>query len=94
MEKPVLAHSLTAYSTPPPQVARLLWYLASISLALALLNIVPCYLLDGHHVAAALAQLLPLAPAARCGGYTSSFSNTLVAGTWLTLALGAGWWWR
>ena len=73
--------------TLPDQVARLLWYLASLSLALALLNIVPCYLLDGQHVAAALAELLPLAPATRC-------PQLLLQSDPDNPGSGAGWWGR
>ena len=45
----------------PDQLAKLLRYTFSISFALALLNIVPCYLLDGHHIASAIISLMPVA---------------------------------
>jgi len=44
----------------PDQIAKLLRYTFSISFGLALLNIVPCYLLDGHHIASAIISLLPV----------------------------------
>jgi len=44
----------------PDQLAKLLRYTFSISFALALLNIVPCYLLDGHHIASAIISLMPV----------------------------------
>merc|ERR1719234_2806218 len=44
----------------PDQIAKLLRYTFSISFGLALLNLVPCYLLDGHHIASAIISLLPV----------------------------------
>ena len=44
----------------PDQMRKLLRYTFSISFALALLNMVPCYLLDGHHIASAILSLLPM----------------------------------
>ena len=44
----------------PDQIAKLLRYTFSISFGLALLNIVPCYLLDGHHIANAVISFLPV----------------------------------
>ena len=51
--------------SPPPLLSQLpdllltfLHFLAAFSLGLALLNLVPCYLLDGHHIARAAVDLL------------------------------------
>jgi len=44
----------------PDQMAKLLRYTFSISFGLALLNLVPCYLSDGHHIASAIISLLPV----------------------------------
>ena len=74
----------------PDRLSKLLRYLASISLALAVLNVVPSYLLDGQHMLrAALLLLLPSAPALRA--YLALALTT--AGTSLVLAnLGLGLW--
>ena len=52
-------------SSPPPLLPQLpdllltfLHFLAAFSLGLALLNLVPCYLLDGQHIARAAVDLL------------------------------------
>jgi len=44
----------------PDQMSKLLRYTFSISFGLALLNVVPCYLLDGHHITSALLSLMPV----------------------------------
>ena len=61
-------------SSPPPLLFQLpdllltfLHFLAAFSLGLGLLNLVPCYLLDGQHIARAAVDLLLAHSAAEVG---------------------------
>jgi membrane-associated protease RseP (regulator of RpoE activity) len=70
----------------PARAAKLLHYTASISLALALLNVVPCYMLDGQHIVSALLQLVPGAPAALGPALTAAGTALVAANLALGLA--------
>jgi len=71
----------------PDQTAKLLRYTFSISFGLALLNNVPCYLLDGHHIASAILSLLPVPPATK---HMATFTLTSLGSSLVALNLGIG----
>jgi len=57
----------------PEVVARLCRYIVSISLGLAILNILPCFFFDGQHIISALCDALLIG-----GGFDSALRRTLV----------------
>ena len=71
----------------PDQTAKLLRYTFSISFGLALLNIVPCYLLDGHHIASAILSLLPVPQTTK---HMATFTLTSLGSALVALNLGIG----
>ena len=71
----------------PDQTAKLLRYTFSISFGLALLNIVPCYLLDGHHIASAILSLLPVPQTTK---HMATFTLTSLGSALVALNLAIG----
>ena len=71
----------------PDQIAKLLRYIFSISFGLALLNIVPCYLLDGHHITRAFLSLMPLPPGTK---YMATLALTSLGSALVALNLVVG----
>jgi len=68
----------------PDQMAKLLRYTFSISFGLALLNIVPCYLLDGHHITSAILSLMPVPPGTK---HMATFAITSLGSALVALNL-------